>query len=202
MKISEIFFSIQGEGREQGKPCMFVRCAGCNLDCHWCDTGYARSGGTELSTDEILEHIWRVNPRRVCITGGEPLLQEDAILPLLHSLHSRAIAVTIETNGTLDFSRAKKYASICMDVKCPSSGEESDLSLLSGIRECDSVKFVVADEEDCSFALEVMNARTIKGDIFFSPVFGTDCQPIVRFILKHNMPVRFQIQLHRLIGVK
>lgn len=202
MKISEIFFSIQGEGREQGKPCMFVRCAGCNLDCRWCDSGFARSGGTEMSTDAVLEQIWRVNPQLVCITGGEPLLQEKALIPLLASLHSRGIAVTIETNGTLDFTRVQSFASVCMDVKCPSSGEESNLSLLAKIRECDSVKFVVSDEEDCRFALEVTNARPIRGEIFFSPVFGTDYQPVVRFILKHNLPVRFQLQLHKLLGVK
>lgn len=202
MKVSEIFFSIQGEGRDQGKPCMFVRCAGCNLDCRWCDTGYARSGGTEMSTDAVLEQIWRVNPRQICVTGGEPLLQEESLIPLLASLHMRGIAITIETNGTLDFSKVQKFVSVCMDVKCPSSGEESDLSLLGKIRECDSVKFVVSDEEDCRFAQEVINCRPIKGEIFFSPVFGTDYQPIVRFILKNDLPVRFQIQLHKVLGVK
>jgi len=202
MKISEIFFSIQGEGREQGKPAMFVRCAGCNLNCRWCDTAYARSDGTEMSVDSILEQIWRVNPRHVCITGGEPMLQKEALLPLLASLYTRGIDVTIETNGTLDFSNVQKFSSVCMDVKCPSSGEESNLSLLTLIRECDSVKFVVADEDDCRFALEITNAFPIKGEVFFSPVYGTDYQPIVRFILKNNLPVRFQLQLHKLLGVK
>jgi len=202
MKISEIFYSLQGEGREQGKPCMFIRCAGCNLNCRWCDTGYARSGGIEMSTDAILEQLLRIKPRQVCITGGEPLLQEEALPPLLASLHTRGTAIDIETNGTIDFSRLQQYASICMDVKCPSSGEESDLNLLAKIRECDSVKFVVADEEDCRYANEVMNARPIRGEIFFSPVYGADYQPIIRFILKNCLPVRFQVQLHKIVGVK
>lgn len=155
-----------------------------------------------MSTDAVLEQIWRVNPRQICVTGGEPLLQEESLIPLLASLHMRGIAITIETNGTLDFSKVQKFVSVCMDVKCPSSGEESDLSLLGKIRECDSVKFVVSDEEDCRFAQEVINCRPIKGEIFFSPVFGTDYQPIVRFILKNDLPVRFQIQLHKVLGVK
>jgi len=202
MKISEIFFSLQGEGREQGKPCMFVRCAGCNLNCRWCDTLYAKAGGTETGVDAILEQIWRTNPRHVCITGGEPLLQADALIPLLDSLHARGIGVDIETNGTLDFSLLQSRASICMDVKCPSSGEESDPGLLKKIRDSDSVKFVVGDENDCLYAMEIMNLYPIRGEIFFSPVFGTDCQPLVRFILKNNLPVRFQVQLHKVLGVK
>lgn len=202
MKISEIFFSIQGEGRGQGKPCMFVRCAGCNLNCHWCDTGYARMGGTDMETEAILEQIWRINPRNVCITGGEPLLQVEELIPLLGSLHTRGVGVDIETNGTLDFSPLQPYASICMDVKCPSSGEESDLGLLKKIRDTDSVKYVVGDENDCLYAMESMNLYQIRGEIFFSPVFGADCQPLVRFILKNNLPVRFQVQLHKVIGVK
>ena len=181
---------------------MFVRCAGCNLNCRWCDTAYARSGGKEMSVDSILEQIWRTNPRRVCVTGGEPLLQADELTPLLASLSTRGITVDIETNGTQDFTRLQEYATVCMDVKCPSSGEESDLFLIPRIRECDSVKFVVADEDDCRYAHEVMNIHNIRGEIFFSPVFGADYRELARFVLKNNLPVRFQMQLHKVIGVK
>ena len=202
MKIAEIFLSLQGEGLRQGTPCLFVRFSGCNLACRWCDTQYARSGGTETSCDKILEEVWRQNPRSVCITGGEPLLQTDALLPLLVSLHRRGIAIDIETNGTIDFTPVQPYASVCMDVKCPSSGEKSDLSLLAKIRPQDSVKFVVGSPEDCRYAQEVLARHAIAGECFFSPVYGTDYNAIVRFILDNNLPVRFQLQLHKILGVK
>jgi 7-carboxy-7-deazaguanine synthase len=202
MKISEIFYSIQGEGKSQGAPCLFIRCAGCNLNCRWCDTEYARSGGTEMDVEAILKEASRINPRLACITGGEPLLQGDALLPVLAELKKIGIATEIETNGTLDFSRFQPYASICMDVKCPSSGEESDLSLLPKIRPNDSVKFVVGGEDDCRYANEVLNMHPVRGEVFLTPVHGADTAPIVRFILKNGLPVRFQIQIHKIIGVK
>jgi len=202
MKVVEIFKSLQGEGTKQGRPCLFIRLGGCNLHCRWCDTGYARTGGTEMSLDEVLDQIWRANPPYVCITGGEPLQQVNELEPLLVSLKKRDIAIDIETNGTIDFTRCQPYAAICMDVKCPSSGEESDLALLDAIRPEDSVKFVVSDEADLQYAECVIDTHRIAGEIFFSPVFGTDFRPITQFILKHNLPVRFQMQLHKIIGVK
>ena len=202
MKIAEIFKSLQGEGRNQGKVCLFIRLSGCNLHCRWCDTEYARTTGADMSLDEILEQVWRVNPSYVCITGGEPLLQAKELKPLLLSLHKRGTAIDIETNGTIDFTRFQPYASICMDVKCPSSGEESDLTLLDAIKREDSVKFVVCDETDCRYAQEIMDTHRIAGEIFFSPVFGTDYNPLIQFILTNNLPVRFQVQLHKIIGVK
>jgi 7-carboxy-7-deazaguanine synthase len=202
MKIAEIFRSLQGEGKNQGKPCLFIRLAGCNLNCRWCDTTFARDGGITMSLDSILEQVWRINPPYVCITGGEPLVQADTLEPLLASLHKQGTEIDIETNGTIDFSCLQPYASVCMDVKCPSSGAQSDFGLLEKIRPQDSVKFVVNDEADCRYAQEVMNAHRIAGEIFFSPVFGTDYTVITKFILANNLPVRFQLQLHKLIGVK
>jgi 7-carboxy-7-deazaguanine synthase len=202
MKIAEIFSSLQGEGMHQGKSCLFIRLAGCNLRCRWCDTEYAQQGGTEMSTDAILEQVWRTNPQYVCITGGEPLLQADALEPLLASLKKRGTMIEIETNGTADFARFQPYATVCMDVKCPSSGETSDLALLKHIRKEDSVKFVVADQADCRYAQGVMDTHRIAGEIFFSPVFGSDIAPIIECILTSNLPVRFQVQLHKVIGVK
>ncbi|OPY39010.1 MAG: 7-carboxy-7-deazaguanine synthase [Methanoregula sp. PtaU1.Bin051] len=202
MRISEIFYSIQGEGRNQGAPALFIRLAGCNLHCRWCDTEYALTGGEEMSADGILAEVSRANPRLVCITGGEPLLQTDALIPVLKELHKRGIAIEIETNGTLDFASLQPYATICMDVKCPSSGEESDLSLLSKIRKEDSVKFVVSGEDDCRYAREVVSVHPVKGQVFFSPVWGADTAPIVRYIIRNDLPVRFQLQLHKIVGVK
>jgi 7-carboxy-7-deazaguanine synthase len=202
MRIVEIFRSIQGEGKNQGKPCLFIRLAGCNLKCRWCDTPESRSGGMQMCLDAILEQVWRVNPSYVCITGGEPLLQADDLEKLLISLHKRGTVIDIETNGTVDFARFQQYASVCMDVKCPSSGEQSERSLLDKIRQQDSVKFVVKDEADCEYALEVMRTHRIAGEIFMSPVGGADYQIISKFILTNNLPVRMQVQLHKIIGVK
>ena len=114
----------------------------------------------------------------------------------------KGMAIDIETNGTIDFTRLQPYASICMDVKCPSSGEESDLGLLCELRPHDSAKFVVKDENDCQYARDIITSYRIPGEIFFSPVSGCDYTPIIRFILGNDLPVRFQIQLHKLIGVK
>jgi len=202
MKIAEIFRSLQGEGKNQGQPCLFIRLAGCNLHCHWCDTPYAQTGGQEMNLDIILEQVWRVNPLYVCITGGEPLLQADDLEPLLVSLHTRGTAIDIETNGTINFTRLQPYASICMDVKCPSSGEQSNLSLLDAIRPQDIVKFVLEDENDCRYAQQIMESHRIDGEIFFSPVAGSDYASLAQFILDNNLPVRFQIQLHKIVGVK
>ena len=120
-----------------------------------------------MSMDTVLEQIWRVNPTYVCITGGEPLLQADALELLLASLHRRGTEIDIETNGTIDFSPLQKYASVCMDVKCPSSGVQSDLGLLGKIRPDDTVKFVVKDENDCRYAQGVIASHRIAGEIFF-----------------------------------
>lgn len=202
MKIAEIFRSLQGEGKNQGKSCLFIRLAGCNLNCRWCDTAYARTGGREVILDIILEQVWRSNPPYVCITGGEPLQQADELEQLLISLHRRGTVIDIETNGTLAFERMQPYASICMDVKCPSSGEQSNLTLLKTIRPQDCVKFVVMDEADCRYAQDIITTYPIRGEIFLSPVFGSDYAVISKFILANNLPVRFQIQLHKIIGVK
>jgi 7-carboxy-7-deazaguanine synthase len=153
MKIAEIFQSLQGEGKNQGKPCLFIRFAGCNLRCRWCDTVYAQTGGIEMSIDTVLEHVWRLNPSYVCITGGEPLLQSDEVEKLAATLHQRGTYIDIETNGTVNFTRLQPYASICMDVKCPSSGEQSDIELLDALRPQDTVKFVIQDEKDSRYAL-------------------------------------------------
>jgi 7-carboxy-7-deazaguanine synthase len=202
MKIADIFQSLQGEGKNQGKPCLFIRLAGCNLHCRWCDTPESQTGGLEMHPDSLLEQVGRINPPYICITGGEPLLQGGELEPLLVALRKRGIFIDIETNGTVDFTRFQPYASICMDVKCPSSGEVSDLSLLEKIRPEDSVKFVVKDDADCRYAQAVMTAHPVAGEIFFSPVFGSDYQPIVDFVLTNNLPVRFQVQLHKIIGVQ
>lgn len=201
MNVAEIFRSVQGEGRCQGAPCTFLRLAGCNLSCAWCDTPHARSGGTELTRNEIVRRIDAHPGRRLCITGGEPLLQTDQLLPLVRYFSSRGTAIEIETNGTIDFRPFQPYASICMDVKCPSSGERSDLALLPFLSDRDSLKFVVSGSEDCEYAAGILQDRRVEGEVFFSPVFGSDYRQVADFILSRDLPVRLQLQLHKIIGV-
>ncbi len=202
MIVSEIFRSLQGEGENQGRPCTFVRLAGCNLRCAWCDTSYAREGGEEMSVIEVLDRVWLQNGKHICITGGEPLLQREEVLDLLKKFSLHGYTVEIETNGTRDFREVQPYASICMDVKCPSSGERSDLRLLPFITPRDCVKFVVADEDDLLYARAVMSQCEIRGEVFISPVEGSDYRAIADYVVKENLPVRFQLQLHKILGVK
>ncbi|HTY15697.1 MAG TPA: radical SAM protein [Methanoregulaceae archaeon] len=201
MNVLEIFYSIQGEGKKQGRPTIFVRLAGCNLACRWCDTPAAHDRGYDLTLSEVIGKIREFRCREICITGGEPLLQEAGLLDLLKLLSSLGYSIEIETNGTIDFSWCQEHATICMDVKCPSSGEESMLSLLGLIREQDSVKFVVGDERDCQYAEEVIMASCIRGEVFLSPVWGSDMGKVASFVLEHGLPVRVQVQLHKVLGV-
>jgi 7-carboxy-7-deazaguanine synthase len=201
MKILEIFYSIQGEGKNQGRPAIFIRLAGCNLTCRWCDTPGAHDPGVEWTTDDVVSKTGESGCREVCITGGEPLLQAGELHDLLKKLSGQGYDIEIETNGTIDFLKCQEYATICMDIKCPSSGEESDLSLLDRITVRDSVKFVVGNEEDCRYAEDVIGSRKIRGEVFFSPVWGSDFREIALFVLKRDLPVRVQVQLHKILGV-
>lgn len=202
MLVSEIFRSLQGEGPNQGRPCTFIRLSGCNLRCAWCDTAYAKEDGEEMSVGEVLDRVWLLNGKRICITGGEPLLQKEEVLELLRKFGLHGYAVEIETNGTLDFRDLQPYAAVCMDVKCPSSGERSDLALLPFITPRDCVKFVVADEDDLLYARAVTAQCEIRGEIIISPVEGADYRAVADYIVKENLPVRFQMQLHKILGMK
>ncbi|HOB18265.1 MAG TPA: radical SAM protein [Candidatus Methanoculleus thermohydrogenotrophicum] len=202
MIVSEIFRSLQGEGKNQGRPCTFIRLAGCNLRCAWCDTPCARQGGEEMSVAQVLDQIWLQNGKHICITGGEPLLWAEEVLELLKKFSIHGYTVEIETNGTLDFREMQSYASICMDVKCPSSGEKSNLALLQHITPRDAVKFVVADENDLLYARAVMAHYEIQGEVFISPVEGSDYRAIADYIVEENLPVRFQVQLHKILGMR
>jgi 7-carboxy-7-deazaguanine synthase len=201
MMIAEIFRSIQGEGKSQGYPCTFLRLAGCNLSCNWCDTTYALGEGTDKREAEIISEIESLKGKRICITGGEPLLQGEKLLSLVRDLSVMGYDIEIETNGTFDFQQFQPYASVCMDIKCPSSGEESDLSNLSCIGKKDSVRFVVGDHEDIRFAASVMERFPIRGEIFFSPVYGFPPLAVAEFLVARDLPARLQLQIHKIIGV-
>ncbi|WFN34335.1 radical SAM protein [Methanogenium sp. S4BF] len=202
MNIIEIFSSISGEGLRQGLPATFIRCAGCNLSCAWCDTPESHGGGTGMSVDEIVSAVSAGMPRYVIVTGGEPLLQEDELKYLLAALRDAGYRIEIETNGTLCFTGVQEYATISMDIKCPSSGEESDPALLADLRPEDSVKFVVMDRTDCLYAQEIIESHDIAGTVFISPVWGGNYREIADFILEEGIAARFQLQLHKSIGVK
>lgn len=201
MMVAEIFRSIQGEGKNQGYPCTFLRLAGCNLSCNWCDTTYAREGGTDKREAEIISEIEGLKGKRICITGGEPLLQGEHLLSLVRDLSAMGYNIEIETNGTFDFREFQQYASVCMDVKCPSSGEKSDVSYLCHIGKQDSVRFVVGNTEDIRFAASVMAQFPIRGEIFFSPVYGFSPLAVAEFLITHDLPARLQLQIHKIIGV-
>jgi 7-carboxy-7-deazaguanine synthase len=204
LRVAEVFASIQGEGLNQGRPTVFVRLAGCNLACAWCDTAYARdaAGGTAMSAGEVLAEVAEFRPHRVCITGGEPLLQFPGLVPLLASLCGHGYAVEIETNGTVDPEGARAFAAITMDVKCPSSGETSNLEYLDRLGEGDAVKFVVADLADLEYMERVVRSHPTRAEVFVSPVWGSDLQSIAYYLVAHNLPVRMQVQLHRVLGVR
>lgn len=155
-----------------------------------------------MTVTQILDRIWLMNGRHICITGGEPLLWAEEVLELLKKFKIHGYTAEIETNGTIDFRDMQPYASICMDVKCPSSGEESDLALLNHITKHDCVKFVVADEIDLFYAQAVMANCKIEGEIIISPVEGTDYRAVADYIVEENLPVRFQIQLHKVLGMR
>jgi len=202
MKTSEIFPSIQGEGRGQGLVTTFVRLAGCNLRCRWCDTPYAWDGGEEKSVEAIAAAVKELGIRRVCITGGEPLLQGDELSELLTLLAEEKYEIEIESNGTIDPAPYQRYAAICMDVKCPASGEESDLTLLSRLGPRDSVKFVVGDLEDLRYMVGIITHFPTEAELIVSPVHGTDLRMVADFSLERRVPVRLQVQLHKIVGVR
>ena len=201
MKIAEIFTSLQGEGLASGYPTIFIRLAGCNLSCSYCDTPASRQGGSDIAVREVAERALVEKPHYVCITGGEPLLQKNEVAELSRQLISAGKTVSIETNGTVPFDDLPDNVSICMDVKCPSSGETSDINLLASLKPTDSVKFVVGTDDDLQYAENVIMNNPTTAEIFISPIFGTDYQRIASYILSRNLPARMQLQLHKFIGL-
>lgn len=204
MKVFEIFPSLQGEGPYQGIPSTFIRLSGCNLRCGWCDTPKTQDGsaGEEMTADEILGQVKRYGLFHVCITGGEPLLQQDELLSLLKVLHEEDYITEIESNGTIDPSPAMEYSLICMDIKCPSSGEKSDLSIVRKLRSSDCVKFVVEGKDDLDYMAGLLDEIPAGVEVFISPVWGSDSREIADYIMELKRPVRFQLQLHKILGVE
>ena len=202
MKINEIFYSIQGEGRWTGLPNIFVRTAGCNLRCTYCDTKYAYFDGKDMSIKDILRKIGEYPCKKICLTGGEPLLQ-DRIVQLIDSLSKENYHICIETNGSqsLDKIVNKKNLMISMDIKCPSSEmhEKMNFDNLSILEEKDQLKFVIKDKEDYDYAKKIIERCTPNYPIFFQPVWGTDPKILAEWIKKDNLKVTLGLQLHKII---
>lgn len=201
MRVCEIFNSIQGEGLTMGAPTVFVRAVGCNLRCSWCDTGYSFEGGTDMTVEEILEEVG--DCFRVCFTGGEPMLQPDAV-ELIECLVSKGIQVVLETNGSVDLSEVPRdpLVMISMDIKCPSSGM-TDRMMLSNIdilSSKDQLKFVIKDQADLDFAVGFVRSHRISCPVIFGPVGGTGrLEWLVDRVLREHLDVRVLPQLHKII---
>lgn len=203
LKINEIFLSIQGESISTGYPTIFVRLTGCNLNCSYCDTTYSHQEGAWMTIDEIMDKIAQYPFKRVCLTGGEPLLQEKAqVQELLNRL--AGYEVNIETNGSIDLSQFSlmKGQRFTMDIKTPSSGESRHLNtsnfdyLLSG----DEIKCVIGNRHDYDWVKNILKQYHQKGIVTLSPVFGRiNPEEMIQWILEDQWDVRFQLQLHKII---
>ncbi len=203
LKVSEIFLSLQGEGRATGLPCVLIRLAGCNLRCTWCDTSYAWEGGETMSLEQILARLEEFRCRRVEVTGGEPLLQ-PATAELLTRLCDRGWSVMLETNGSLDVSPVDPRVVKIVDFKTPSSGQQEKNRWLNvhALAASDEVKFVLADRGDYDYAKETLIVHKLLGRcaVMFYPVFAVlDPARLAQWILDDGLDVRMGLQLHKII---
>ena len=204
LKITEIFYSLQGESNTVGLPTVFVRLTGCPLRCGYCDSEYAFYGGERLVLDEILARVAAYNPKYICVTGGEPLAQREC-LTLLTLLCDAGYSVSLETSGALPVDDVDARVVKVMDLKTPGSGESGrnrweNIPLLS---EQDQIKFVICNREDyewARFKLDEHQLNAKVAEVLFSPSFGqiTPLQ-LAEWILADNLPVRFQLQLHKIL---
>jgi 7-carboxy-7-deazaguanine synthase len=204
LRISEIFYSLQGEARTAGIPTVFIRLTGCPLRCVYCDTAYAFSGGEVLSLDDIVARVALYKPRYITVTGGEPLAQ-PACNALLSMLCDRGWQVSLETAGALTIEGIDPRVSVVMDLKTPSSGEvhRNVYSNVPLITQKDQLKFVIADRQDYEWSRMVIDQYALcdrTSEILFSPVWGKITpREIAGWILADNLPVRMQLQLHKLV---
>ncbi len=204
LRINEIFHSIQGEGSRSGEPCVFIRLTGCGLRCTYCDTEYAFYEGDDRSLEDILNQTHSYNCKLIELTGGEPLEQE-AVYPLMKMLCDEGDEVMIETGGHIDINRIDPRVKRIVDLKTPSSGMEKRnfYKNIEYLKQSDEVKFVIGSREDYLWSKEQMDFFNLSekvGTILMSPV--TDILPakdLAKWILEDKLPVRFQVQLHKII---
>lgn len=203
LRISEIFFSLQGETSRIGLPTVFIRLTGCPLRCTYCDTSYAFTGGQNMSLADILRHVAAYGPQYVTVTGGEPLAQKNCLL-LLRELCDAGYEVSLETSGALDIGDVDARVMRVVDIKTPASGEveknrRENISLLTPR---DEIKFVLCDENDYQWAAQIMRKRRLaeKCAVVFSPAHGMlNATQLAEWILRDRLPVRMLLQLHKLL---
>lgn len=204
LRITEIFYSLQGEARTVGLPTVFVRLTGCPLRCQYCDTTYAFSGGEMQSLESILEQVASYKARYITVSGGEPLAQPNC-LPLLTALCDAGYEVSLETSGAMDISGVDPRVSVVLDLKTPDSGEchRNLMENIPLLKPKDQVKFVLCSRQDYQWArlkLDELNLAERVGDVLFSPSFKQiNPTELANWIVEDNLPVRFQMQLHKLL---
>jgi len=203
LKIFEIFYSLQGESSRVGLPTIFIRLSGCPMRCHYCDTAYAFQGGVMMDIDDIMETIKKYNTRYVTVTGGEPLAQKE-VLSLLKVLADQNYDVSLETGGGISIKEVDPRIKIILDIKTPESGEEkkNHWENLNLIHAKDEIKFVLCSREDYDWAKKILDQYklTEKCHVLFSPVYQKlNATDLGNWILQDQLPVRLQIQLHKLL---
>ena len=198
MRVTEIFYSIQGESSHAGRPCVFVRLTGCNLRCRWCDSEYTFTGGERMSLDEVMERVRGYGCNLVEITGGEPLAQSEAF-ELITRLCNENYEVLIETSGSIDIAPVDRRAKIILDVKCPGSGEaaKNRWENLDLLRPHDEVKFVIADRADYDFAKRVVDEKQLRNALFSPVWWELDMKTLAEWMLADRVTARLQTQLHK-----
>lgn len=212
LRLTEIFYSLQGEARDAGKPTVFIRLTGCPLRCTYCDTAYAFEGGTRWALQDIVDHVRTFNAQYVCVTGGEPLAQPNC-LALLIMLCDAGLHISLETSGALDVSHVDPRVSKVVDLKTPDSGESARnlLSNLPHLTAHDQIKFVICSRLDYLWSQQLLldhHLDTLVGDVWFSPAFAVHrgqvqlpelAISLAEWIVEDALPVRFQLQLHKLL---
>jgi len=201
LKITEIFYSLQGESNTVGLPTVFIRLTGCPLRCSYCDTAYAFSGGERQTISSIIEQVDTFKAKYITVTGGEPLAQTDCH-DLISQLLDKGYCVSIETSGAIDVSLVDSRAVKVMDLKTPASAEmdKNNYQNIEFLSEKDQVKFVIADNEDYEWSKAMIRQYDLdtRCEILFSPVVGQyNPTVLAENIIRDNLPVRFQIQLHK-----
>ncbi len=218
MVLIELYVSVQGESSFAGLPCIFVRLAGCNLRCSWCDSEYTFHGGEKFTLDQVEEKIAALAPvKLVEFTGGEPMLQERELLPMMDRLLDKGYTLMIETSGERPLAKVPKAVHKIMDVKCPASGESGRFhpENLAALTSRDEVKFVISDRADYEFARDFIQQYNLAercGQILLSPAFTKtptsqrtadncvlDPRLLVEWMLADHLPARLSLQIHKFI---
>ena len=201
MQITEIFTSIQGEGRYIGRPQIFIRLAGCNMDCIWCDSRHSHEKGVEMDVAEVLSEVASHKLKSICITGGEPMLQKMELLKLVHYLNSNNFEIVLETNGSIyDENIFNLIDCVSMDAKPPSSKMKSEIDYIKKLCVKDQVKIVIKDDGDFEFAKKILDLSPCE--VCVQPVDGQNLKWLAEKVLDCGLDFRVLPQLHKILGVK